>query len=371
MIENTDEFAAKYTTDSTSKQSVEVNKVILNETTNTRRTLQATIVRNHQNPEAALRIAIINERKGKDGFEQEKQPDLRKMAAGERLSCELDSADTLALFKELSRLYALATIVGIDYGKNQYLVIKTTGSSNLSNDAIGSLTQLLENCRYSPGLAEKLAKLSPQLIENAHHYQVLAKKRDGVKRFKIMLKERCAEQEWQNFFKEEPWILGGVHDIQYLSEVSDQPIFSSANFQGRGEKRGDFLACTSGSARFTAIVEIKKATTSLLQSQAYRQDVYSPSNELNGGLAQLRSYLRKWQIEGSRTDENKDLLENVGIYTVQPMGILILGNLDEIKEDRKKREAFEVFRYNQKDVHIVTFDEVLARAERLLDCDVQ
>jgi len=371
MQENGDEFATNYTTESTSKQSVEVSKIILNETTNTRRTLQTTIVRNDQNPDATLRIAIINERKGKDGFEQEKPPDLRKLAAGEKLSCELDSADTLALFKELSRLYALADIVGIDYGKNQYLVIKTTRSSNLSNDEVVSLTKLLENCRHSPGLAEKLAKISPQLVENAYHYQVLAKKRDGAKRFKIMLNEQCYEQEWQAFFKEQAWILGGVHDIQYLSEISDQPIFSGSNFQGQGEKRGDFLTCTSGNARFTSIVEIKKATTSLLQSQAYRQGVYCPSSELNGGLAQLRTYLRKWLIEGSRTDENKDILENAGIHTVQPMGILIIGNLDEIKADRKKREAFEVFRYNQKDVHIVTFDEVYARAERLLGSDIQ
>jgi hypothetical protein len=187
----------------------------------------------------------------------------------------------------------------------------------------------------------------------------------------MMLNEQCSEQEWQDFFQEHSWILGGVHDIHYLSEVSEQPIFSGANFQGRGEKRGDFLACTSGNARFTAIVEIKKAITPLLKSSPYGQDFYCPSNELNGGLAQLRVYLRKWQVEGSRTEENRDLLESARIYTVQPMGILILGNLDEIKEDRKKWEAFEVFRHNQKDVHIVTFDEVFARAERLLNSDIQ
>jgi hypothetical protein len=103
----------------------------------------------------------------------------------------------------------------------------------------------------------------------------------------------------------------------------------------------------------------------------YRQDVYCPSNDLNGGLAQLRTYLRKWQIEGSRTEENKDLLESAGIYTVQPLGILIVGNLNEIKEDRKKREAFELFRQNQKDVHIITFDEVFARAVQLLGTDTE
>jgi len=64
-----------------------------------------------------------------------------------------------------------------------------------------------------------------------------------------MLAEQCSEQEWQNFFKEHNWILGGVHDIQYLSEVADQPIFSGANVQGKGEKelhKGSFLFMEAG-----------------------------------------------------------------------------------------------------------------------------
>lgn len=365
MTHSNEALVREYTTESTSKQSVEVNKVILNETKTTRRTLQSTIVKNPENPDATLRITILNEKKGENGFDVESPPDLRKLKMGECLSCELGSSDTLALYRELSRQYALANAFGIDYGTNQYHVIKTSEFTHLSEDDENGLTQLLESCRRSPGLAKKLAKLSPKLIENAHRYQLLEKKREGIERFKIMLVEECSEPEWQSFFKEHNWILGGVHDIHYLSEVADQPIFSGANVYGKGEKRGDFLACTGGSARFTAIVEIKKASTSLLKGP-YRQDVYSPSNELNGGLAQLRAYLRKWQIEGSRTQENQDKLESVGIYTIQPMGILIVGDLKEIKEDRKMREAFELFRQNQKDVHIITFDEVFARAEKLL-----
>lgn len=368
---NIDEaLVTKYTTERTSNQSAELNEVILNETKTTRRTLQSTIVKNPDNPDATIHIAILNERRGENGFDVENPPDLRKLKAGERLSCKLDSSDTLALYRELSRQYALANAVGIGFGKNQYLVIRTTESTYLSEDSANGLAQLLENCRHSPGLAEKFSKLSPKVIENAHRFQLLEKKRDGIKQFKIMLDEQCCEQKWQNFFKENNWILGGVHDIQYLSEIADQPIFSGADVLGKGEKRGDFLACTGGNARFTAIVEIKKASTPLLTSP-YRQHVYCPSKDLNGGLAQLRTYLRKWQIEGSRTEENKDLLESVGIYTVQPLAILIAGNLNEIKEDRKKREAFELFRQNQKDVHIITFDEVFARAEQLLGTDIE
>lgn len=76
--------------------------------------------------------------------------------------------------------------------------------------------------------------------------------------------------------------------------------------------------------------------------------------------------MRKWHVEGSRTEANRDLLERQGIYTIQPRGIFIIGHLDQLKESREMRDSFELFRQNQKDVHIVTFDEVYYRAQHLL-----
>lgn len=53
-----------YITESTSKQSVEVNKVILNETKNTRRTLHSTAVKIPENPDATTRIVILIKLRG-------------------------------------------------------------------------------------------------------------------------------------------------------------------------------------------------------------------------------------------------------------------------------------------------------------------
>ena len=368
MKKNEDKVTTSYTTESTSQQSAEINRVVFYETENTRRILQSKIVKNPKDHEAALHITIIHEKKGRDGFTSDKATNLTKLHAGEWVSCDLDSSSTLMLHQELLRQYALAGQIGIDCGKNNYLVVKLNESANLSVDDKDALSNLLKRFHHSPEFAENLSKLSPDLIENAHRYQVLEKMRAGVARFKIMLVEPCSEQDWQNFFKEHNWILGGVHDFQYLSEIADQPVFSGPNFEGSGARRGDFFVSTVGSARFTAIVEIKKANTDILHPRQYRQ-TYAPSDELNGGLAQLRDYLKRWQLEGSRSDDNRELLEDHGIYTVQPLGILIIGNLDQIKECRKRREAFELFRRNQKDIHIITFDEVYARAVHLLGND--
>ncbi len=359
-----------YATENTSNQSIAVNKIVIHETSTTRRTLQPTIVNNHKNPEATIEFIMTHERKGVHGFESENLPDLRLLKAGESLSFKFGSEETLALYNELSLLYNFPNTGSITRKRKQYLLIETTHSADLSEDNLGHLTELLERCKNSKGMAEKLAQLSPEIISNAHKLQILEQKRKGVQQFRAMLLENeASELEWQNFLKEQNWIFGGMHDIQYLSDVVSQPILSGSNVHDEGKKKGDFLTCTGGCARFTSVIEIKKANTLLLQKSIYVQDVYPPSPDLNGGVAQLRNYMRKWQIEGSRTEENKDILEKEHIYTVQPLGILIIGNTSEIKEDRNKRVAFDLFRQNQKDIIIITFDEVLHRAEKLLGID--
>lgn len=365
MTELEQDVLTQYSTESTSPISAKVSPIVLDSTDRTRRILKPTIVKNANQADACLRIELIYERTGKNGFEPVEPPNLAKIKSGEALSCSLNSKETLGLYKELSKLYSLASEFGVKNGKHRFVVLKTSMDTSLSKSDENALSELIGRCHNSPGFAEKLAMTSPELIENAYHYRLLQKKHDGIARYKIMLQEDCKEQEWQDFFAEHDWILGGICEIQILSKVIAQPVLAGANVFGKNEKIADFLLGSQGNVRFTAVAEIKKSKTDLLKGAPYR-GAYYPSDELNGGLAQLRAYMRKWQLEGSRTDANKDFLESKGIYTIQPRGILIIGHLYQLKENREKRDSFELFRQNQKDVHIVTFDEVYYRALHLL-----
>lgn len=365
MTELEQDVLSLYTTESTSSTSAKVNPIILASTGSTRRILKPTIVKNASQEEACIRIELIYERTGKNGFEPVEPPNLAKIKAGEALSCSLNSEETLGVYNELSRLYSLASEFGVKNGAHRFIVLKTSTDVALSKSDENALSELIEKCHYSPGFAEKLAMSSPDLIEKAYHYSLLHKKHDGIARYKIMLQGDYKEQEWQEFFTEHDWVLGGLCEVQILSKVIAQPVLAGANVHGGNEKIGDFLLGSQGNVRFTAVAEIKKSKTDLLKGTPYR-GTYYPSDELNGGLAQLRAYMRKWQLEGSRTEANKDFLESKGIYTIQPRGILIIGHLDQLKESREKRDSFEQFRQNQKDVHIVTFDEVYYRALHLL-----
>ena len=298
MTELEQDVLTQYSTESTSPTSAKVSPILLDSTDRTRRILKPTIVKNANQADAYLRIELIYERTGKNGFEPVEPPNLAKIKSGEALSCSLNSKETLGLYKELSKLYSLASEFGVKNGEHRFIVLKTSTDAALSKSDENALSELIERCHNSPGFAEKLALSSPELIENAYHYKLLHKKHDGIARYKIMLEEDCKEQEWQDFFAEHDLILGGICEIQILSKIIAQPTLAGANVFGKNEKIGDFLLSSQGNVRFTAVAEIKKSKTDLLKGTPYR-GTYYPSDELNGGLAQLRSYMRKWQLEGS------------------------------------------------------------------------
>jgi hypothetical protein len=356
-----EEIANQYSTSSTSKNSAEVATVVIEQTATTRRVLKATIVNNSKNSAACLEIELIHERAAKGNFDPLDMPKLSNLKAGQWMSCSLKSEATLKLYKELNRLYSLAEQEGVQYGERKYVIIALQ-NGRFSSEDLG-LVELLRQCQNSPGLAKKLAEINPELIDNAHSFRALQKRQEGLTKFETMLRESCSEQEWQDFFDEHDWVLGGALDVQVLSKTRQQPYLGGCDVSGRGSKRSDFLLSTQGAVKFFALAEIKRPDTELLNSRPYRgDDVYSIGSELNGGMAQLRSYLQTWETDGSRTEKNRDRFEGQGIYTVQPRGILVIGHLNQLNDCREKKTAFELFRQNQKDIHIVTFDEVYERA---------
>lgn len=352
---------AYYKTESTSKVTLQVDDILLSETSINRRSVRASIIKNNKNPKASLSLKLIYANNGKEGFKDTAPPDLRKLRVGEVLSCSLNEEETRALFEKMLALYSLSKNCSYGYGIHRYAVIKLKGSDVEANE----LSSLVSKCQNSPGLAKQLAELSPELVEAAYHHRLLKKKQEGLTRFQVMLKEECNELAWQELFEEHDWIIGGTCDIQFITKIAGQPIVASANVHGTCQRKGDILFASQGNVRFTTLVELKKVNTPLLKEEKSRPGQYYPSSDLSAGLAQLRLYMRKWHVEGSRLEANKDILENEGIYTIQPRGILIIGHLEELGKNRNKIESFELFRQNQKDVHIVTFDEVYWRAQSL------
>jgi hypothetical protein len=240
-----------------------------------------------------------------------------------------------------------------------------------------------------PHLTEALYRLEPSLIttliENdvkARDVVAIAHRRAVVERFRRLLEdqqffsEAAAEfsgQEavWQRLLEQNPWILGVSLTGQLLTSWSDEKleqVVAGFSIAGPG-KRTDALMHTSGRIRALVFAEIKHHDTHLLGDE-YRPGVWAPSRELAGGVAQVQRtiQLAARQI-GERLSETDASGADTGEFTylVRPRSFLILGNLAGLRGDRgvhqAKYESFELYRRNLYEPEIITFDELLARAE--------
>jgi len=114
------------------------------------------------------------------------------------------------------------------------------------------------------------------------------------------------------------------------------------------------------------LVEIKKPNSELLGKEEYRNGAWELGHELTGGVSQLQANCSKWEKEGAQTEENKEALLKEQIFTVQPKGILVIGQTSQL-DTIFKRNSFELFRRNTVNPEIITFDELYERAKFIVD----
>ena len=173
--------------------------------------------------------------------------------------------------------------------------------------------------------------------------------------FDEIIKKNYEEKIYQKFFEENPVLLTLFIGSPYV-QFKNQAYVGGKSFDNSNGQFPDFLfkhKLTNNSC----IIELKCPKTSLLEIKPYRETgVYSPSKDLAGSVSQV--LLQKYQLETNiatlkHNSEDKD----VEAYNVQ--GVLIIGLLSNLEGEQKnmKKRSFELFRNNQSNLRIITYDE--------------
>lgn len=189
---------------------------------------------------------------------------------------------------------------------------------------------------------------------------------EALKEFQKSLVDGRDEPYWQNFFEQNTWIFGYGLKYQFLHTIQAQPHYGGMAVSGKGDERGDYLTASSGDVRFTVLVEIKKPDTELLRNDQYRNGVYAASTELAGAISQVQINCRKWEVEGSKLEQNAEMLQGENVFTVRPKGILVVGTTDQLT-GLDRRNSFELLRRNIVNPEILTFDELYQRARYIVE----
>ncbi len=216
-------------------------------------------------------------------------------------------------------------------------------------------------------IIKQLALINGVSLSEKDINQILKRKEKLTLFGSSIIEQSSDEKWWQIFFENNKWIFGYGLNYQILRQEQDQPHYGGTRVNGRGGQIGDYLTSTVGDLSFTVLVEIKTPDTSLLQgAKEIRSGVWSLSKELTDALSQIQANIDIWDKQGSRQPENVDEFEKKNIFTVQPKGIIVIGQLSQL-DSRSKRETFQRFRKSIHGIDILTFDELLNRAKFIVD----
>jgi len=209
-------------------------------------------------------------------------------------------------------------------------------------------------------------------------------RRKQLERFERLLREPAYfEQEmtdcglteealWQDFFEHNKWIFG--YGLAYLfvsgfDERKLEQVVIGHDMTTSG-KRSDAVMRTRGAVDALCLVEIKKHTTNLLQSNSYRTGCWAPSDDLAGGISQMQATVAQVAKKLASKLELRDKHGNPTgetIFTYEPRSFLIIGSLEQFNTEHgvheEKYRSFELLRRNTDHPEILTYDELLHRAK--------
>ena len=253
----------------------------------------------------------------------------------------------------------LAERLGIDLvepqvGRHPYRKLFTAvsqGKEELSDDEQAAILNAMSNH------AAEIAEAQPETLAKLRGDIELVTLEKLIQQYETMLGQKLAEDRWQAFFNENPFILNMAFGYPVI-KVRDQASVGGRKLTGGGEKITDFLVKNSLTNN-TAVFEIKTPHTRVLNKTPFRDGVFTPSSDLSGSMNQALD--QKYQFQ----KQIAQIKDNTRLYDIETYAVhccLVVGRTPD-GDDRKK--SFELFRRNSKDVEIVTFDELLEKLKQL------
>ena len=349
--------------------------IIIEESTTTRKVLWAEFNDAKKEIGETVGITIVHQRKNRNSqWEDVESINLNTLKGGEWVKLKFGSETTRKIFDELTKLYALVDSTGVQYGVKDFTVGYANEIIKVSKDRKTVIERLLAE-NYGEEVWKELVSSNPDLATKLSLARIQTNRSKALGIFKQNLDSNNNDESfWQDFFSENDWIFGYGLNYQFLHLLQEQPDYGGRSYTGKGSQKGDYLMNTVADSQFTVLVEIKTPATPLLsytkseprQVKSPRNDVWLLSSDLLGAISQIQVNCRTWSID-SQKGENIRQLENDNTYTVEPKGILIIGNTKELGKNESIVSCFESYRRNTKNPEILTFDELYKRAEFIVN----
>ena len=329
---------------STSQDTAEADPIILRETQTTRLVFKPMIVNNIHDQEASVRGEFVFQKKspGKE-WKDCKNFHLNKMKKDECVKLEMKSGEIKTLYEELKNLRLIYQEHGILRGEHRFYL-------NESN--IPKIIKELAKNKNNNLLIQELNKLTSdelsQLSKNVDLTITNIKRKEAVKQFEKMLNEELSEHDWQEWFKNNNWILG----TEFIHIIDERAIDI--------ENISDYLVKAYDG--FLDIIEIKKPSENMpfwLENKDHNNLI--PSSSLVKAIMQSINYIYAVEKE-SNSIKFSERMGNIKV--IKPRCTLIFGRSNDW--DKEQHEAYRILNSSYHNLTILTYDHILSRAKQIL-----
>ena len=171
---------------------------------------------------------------------------------------------------------------------------------------------------------------------------------------------------------ENKWILGLSLDIRFIRDFYNQGDVGVKDTTGKGSPKSDMI----GIRDYTVLVELKTPDKQIFtdkKKDTSRANTWSFSDNFIDGISQCLGQKSKWDKNSNMKElvnpETEEIINQDKIRTVDVKVMFIIGNKSkEFSENtvtvdiKTKRDTFELFRRNNRNVEIITYDELYERA---------
>ena len=186
---------------------------------------------------------------------------------------------------------------------------------------------------------------------------------DVLEGYKELMKLKAGtknlEERWQTFFKKHTWIFSQIFAFPAIY-LGDKFNVGGRDISGGTDKIVDFLYKNELTNNI-AFIEIKTHLAKVINDTIYRQpDIYAISKELGGAIVQVLDQRNKLQNNYHAKKGSSD------IKSLNSVCLVIIGDTKMLKS-QEQIDSFELYRSSNKEVMIVTFDELLKKITTMLN----
>ncbi len=181
------------------------------------------------------------------------------------------------------------------------------------------------------------------------------------------------EALWHHFLKTRKWIFGLSINLRFIEDFADEQSVGLADTENHGDPQVDML----GYSDYTVLIELKTPDTDIFtaaKTKNARVNTWSFTNEFIEGFSQCLAQKSDWEKSSDIkpfVKEGRNLDRGV-IRTIDPQAIYIVGNKereiprqsDEVNV-QVKRDTLERFVRNNRNVNIISYDELYKRAYQI------